>query len=60
MTTRELRKKLLAAGFKLVSVKKHYKFKHPDGRRTMVSKGNKEIPKQILKQIEKQTKLKLS
>ena len=60
MKAREVRKEIEKAGFKLISVRKHYKYRHPDGRTTMISKGNKVIPKPTLKQIEKQTGLKLT
>ena len=59
MKTRELIRILEAAGFKVVRKRKHIKLKHPDGRTTMVSKGDKEIPSGTLKAIAKQTGMKL-
>ncbi|MBI9110274.1 MAG: hypothetical protein JEY82_03620 [Maridesulfovibrio ferrireducens] len=38
---------------------KHRKFEHPDGRETQVKKGNKDIEGWLLREQEKQTKLKL-
>jgi predicted RNA binding protein YcfA (HicA-like mRNA interferase family) len=59
-TTREIEAALIAAGFQKISCKKHIKFRHPDGRQTVLSKGNKEVPYQTLKKIEKQTGIKLT
>jgi predicted RNA binding protein YcfA (HicA-like mRNA interferase family) len=61
MKTRELVRRLLEAGFRQVGkTSKHTKYKHPDGRYTVVSKGNNEIEGDLLKRVEKQTKLKLT
>jgi len=60
MKATELRKKLEKEGFENVSSNKHHKYRHPDGRTTMVPKGNKEVGLGLLKRIEKQTKLKLT
>lgn len=59
MNTAELVRRLRARGFQDVGGKKHIKFKHSDGRWTVISKGNHEIPTDLLKQIEKQTNEKL-
>lgn len=59
MNTRELIKKLRALGFVEISSKKHIKFRHPDGRWTVISKGSHEIDKDLLKKIEQQTGEKL-
>lgn len=60
MNTRELIANLEKAGFEKQTTNKHLKLKHPDGRWTVISKGNKEIGKTLLKQIEKQTGVKLT
>lgn len=54
MNTRELVKKLKALGFEETSGKKHIKFKHADGRWTVISKGNHEIDIALVKKMEKQ------
>ncbi|MDR1659897.1 MAG: type II toxin-antitoxin system HicA family toxin [Desulfovibrio sp.] len=59
MHTRELADKLRALGFIEISAKKHIKFKHPDGRWTVISKGSHEIDTGLLKKIEQQTGEKL-
>jgi predicted RNA binding protein YcfA (HicA-like mRNA interferase family) len=59
MNTHELVKKLLALGFIEISTKKHSKFKHSDGRWTVISKGSHEIEIDLLKKIEQQINAKL-
>jgi Predicted periplasmic or secreted lipoprotein len=59
MNTRELVKKLKALGFEETSIKKHIKFRHPDGRWTVISKGNHEIDIELVKRMEKQINEKL-
>lgn len=63
MKTTELLKILEQAGFVQTNKGRkvrHLKFRHPDGRTTMVSKGKGEIPQPTLRMIEKQTGLKLT
>ena len=60
MNTRELIKKLRALGFVEITSKKHCKFKHPDGRWTVISKGSHEIDIDLLKKMEQQIKERLS
>lgn len=59
MKTNEIIKKLTEAGFILVSSRKHIKYKHPDGRWTVLSKGAHEIDTDLIKKMEQQTKIKL-
>jgi len=59
MNTRELIRKLRELGFEGIGTKKHVKFRHPDGRWTVVSKGSHEIDVDLLKKIEQQTGEKL-
>ena len=54
MNTRELIRKLRALGFEESGTKKHAKFRHPDGRWTVVSKGSHEIDIDLLKKMEQQ------
>ena len=54
MNTRELIKKLRELGFTESGTKKHAKFRHPDGRWTVVSKGSHEIDIDLLKKMEQQ------
>jgi predicted RNA binding protein YcfA (HicA-like mRNA interferase family) len=54
MNTRALINKLRALGFEEISTKKHSKFRHPDGRWTVISKGSHEIDINILKKMEQQ------
>ena len=54
MNMRELAKKLCSLGFKEISAKKHIKFKHTDGRWTVISKGSHEIDIALVKKIEQQ------
>lgn len=58
MKRQELEKILKQNGFRKVSENKHIKYKK-DQKWTVISKGNKEIPKGTLKNIERQTGLKL-
>lgn len=60
MRTAELVKRLKELGFQEVGGKKHIKFKHPDGRWTVISKGNHDISITLLKEMEKQIKAKLT
>lgn len=46
-------------GFEAISSKKHIKFKHADGRWTVISKGSHEIDIDLLKKMEKQISEKL-
>ncbi|WP_369681148.1 type II toxin-antitoxin system HicA family toxin [Maridesulfovibrio ferrireducens] len=62
MKTRELIRLLKQNGFIETNKghnSKHRKFEHPDGRETQVKKGNKDIEGWLLREQEKQTKLKL-
>ncbi|HAS89847.1 MAG TPA: hypothetical protein DCS48_11175 [Desulfovibrio sp.] len=59
MKATELRKKLENEGFVNIRTDKHHKYRHPDGRTTMVPKGRKEIGLGLLKAIERQTQVKL-
>jgi len=54
MDTRELIRKLRELGFEESGTKKHAKFRHPDGRWTVVSKGSHEIDIDLLKKMEQQ------
>jgi predicted RNA binding protein YcfA (HicA-like mRNA interferase family) len=54
MNTRELIEKLRELGFEESGTKKHGKFRHPDGRWTVVSKGSHEIDVALLKKMERQ------
>jgi predicted RNA binding protein YcfA (HicA-like mRNA interferase family) len=54
MNTRELANKLRSLGFQEMAAKKHIKFKHPDGRWTVISKGSHEIDGDLLKKMEHQ------
>lgn len=60
MNARELRKWLKDHGFEEVSSRKHVKFRHPDGRWTVVSKGDYEVGRELPRQIEKQVGEKIS
>lgn len=40
MKAKELRRRLEQEGFKAMSAKKHIKYKHPDGRWTVIGKGS--------------------
>jgi predicted RNA binding protein YcfA (HicA-like mRNA interferase family) len=46
--------KLRDLGFEAISTKKHVKFKHQDGRWTVISKGSHEIAVELLKKMEQQ------
>lgn len=59
MKTAQLIKILLAKGFQEMGGKKHCKYRHPDGRWTVVSKGSHDISIDLIKQIEKQINEKL-
>ena len=59
MNTRELVKKLKALGFEETGSKKHIKFKHADGRWTVISKGSHEIDVDLVRKMEKQINEKL-
>lgn len=59
MKTNEIVKKLVEAGFVLVSSKKHIKYKHPDGRWTVISKGAHDIDIDLIKKMEQQIQIKL-
>jgi predicted RNA binding protein YcfA (HicA-like mRNA interferase family) len=54
MNTRELATKLRSLGFQEITAKKHIKFKHADGRWTVISKGSHEIDVNLLKKMEQQ------
>jgi len=54
VNTRELIQKLRELGFAESGTKKHAKFRHPDGRWTVVSKGSHEIDIDLLKKMEQQ------
>ena len=54
MNTRELIRKLRELGFEESGSKKYAKFRHPDGRWTVVSKGSHEIDMDLLKKMERQ------
>ena|GEM_PF-2646626 len=60
MKTTELVKRLKGLGFQEVGGKKHIKYRHPDGRWTVISKGSHEISVDLLKNMEKQIKEKLT
>jgi predicted RNA binding protein YcfA (HicA-like mRNA interferase family) len=57
--TRELIKKPRQLGFAETDTKKHIKFRHSDGRWTVVSKGSHEIDIDLLKKMEQQINEKL-
>ena len=58
--SREIIKKLEALGFVLVSVKgDHHKFRHPDGRLTIVVHPRKDFPLGTIKAMERQSGVKL-
>lgn len=59
MKTADLIKKLKDKGFQEIGGKKHCKFRHPDGRWTVFSKGIHDISVDLLKQMEKQIQEKL-
>ena len=59
MTARELIKRLAEAGFIVKGGTKHDKLVHPDGRVTVVHRHRGDIPLGTLKDIEKQTGVKL-
>jgi predicted RNA binding protein YcfA (HicA-like mRNA interferase family) len=60
MSSTEVIKRLVEAGFIHVSTKgDHWKFKHPDGRITIVTHPVKDIPKGTLGNIRRQSKLTL-
>lgn len=59
MKTNEIVKKLIEAGFVKVGGKKHIKYKHPDGRWTVLSKGVHDIDTALVKQMERQTNITL-
>jgi len=59
MNTQELIEKLRELGFVESGTNKHAKFRHPDGRWTVVSKGAHEIDISLLKKIERQVGAKL-
>jgi len=54
MNTRELVRRLRELGFEECGTKKHAKFRHPDGRRTVVGKESHEIDIELLKKMEQQ------
>lgn len=54
MNTRDLIRKLRELGFEESDTKKHVKFRHPDGRWTVISKGSHEIDVELLKKMERQ------
>lgn len=60
MKTSELVKKLKALGFQEVGGKKHIKYRHPDGRWTVISKGRHDITGDLLKDMERQISEKLT
>ena len=60
MNSAELKKRLKELGFQEIGGKKHIKFKHPDGRWTVVSKGNHQLSIDLVKLMEKQIKEKLA
>ena len=58
MKARELIKQLEAAGFRQVTSQggrrgkgNHVKYKHPDGRWTVISHGDKDFDKEYVKQV---------
>ena len=60
ITSADILKALRAAGFMQRSGKgSHLVLTHPDGRRTVVSKHRGDLPKPTVRQIEKQTGVKL-
>ncbi|WP_291330344.1 type II toxin-antitoxin system HicA family toxin [Desulfovibrio sp. UCD-KL4C] len=60
MNSKEIIKKLKAAGFALVSISgSHHKFCHPDGRMTIVKHPRKDTPLGTLKAMERQAGMKL-
>jgi mRNA interferase HicA len=59
MTARELIKRLEQAGFVNQGGAKHDKLRHPDGRVTVVHRHKGEIPLGTLKNIEKQSGVRL-
>lgn len=59
MKTNEIAKKLLKAGFEEIGGKKHDKYRHPDGRYTVLSRGTHELSRELVKEIEKQTGISL-
>jgi predicted RNA binding protein YcfA (HicA-like mRNA interferase family) len=59
MNVRELKAKLEQAGFIQKGGTKHDKFVHPDGRITVVHRHKGDIPLGTLKNIEKQTGIRL-
>jgi predicted RNA binding protein YcfA (HicA-like mRNA interferase family) len=59
MTARELIRLLTMAGFMVKGGRKHDKLVHPDGRVTVVHRHKGDIPLGTLKDIEKQTGVKL-
>lgn len=61
MKSRELIRLLEAAGFVRVETQggrkrrgNHIKFRHPDGRWTVVSRGDKDFDKEYVKQVARQ------
>ena len=60
MTTKELIARLEQAGFINTGGAKHDKLRHPDGRITVVHRHKGDIALGTLKNIEKQTSVKLS
>ncbi|MDR0465902.1 MAG: type II toxin-antitoxin system HicA family toxin [Deltaproteobacteria bacterium] len=60
MTARELIQRLEQAGFVGKDGAKHVKLRHPDGRVTVVHRHKGDIPHGTLKNIEKQSGVKLS
>lgn len=59
MNSREIIKRLQEEGFEFISQKgSHKKFRHPDGRITIVPEHKKDLPKGTLGEIERQTQIK--
>ncbi|WP_459898713.1 type II toxin-antitoxin system HicA family toxin [Desulfobaculum senezii] len=61
MNSREIIKKLKAAGFEEVSQKgSHLKLKHPDGRSAVVPQPKKDMPLGTLRNIERTSQVQLT
>ncbi len=60
MTSNEIIRKLVEAGFQLVHQRgSHQKYRHPDGRTTVVPVPRKDMPIGTIHAIEEQSKVKL-
>lgn len=59
MTSHDVIRALLAAGFEATEGSRHTKLRHPDGRVTVIPRHARDLPKGTLRAIERESDVKL-